>query len=347
MNRWFRHFSFIFAFLLCCGASAAEVQAPKGGERSLTVHDFMPHKDPAKEFNETWSYQFVFDNGSRAFVNYSMMYVPGSGKKVGCDLTLWNFKGKTHTVGRQYPPERLVADESKALIDIKGEYKMEGKPGKGHRVLFTADKGGKFFLDVTFASAVNAKVPGDGVWKVGSEKYAQYVHIPYGRVTGRIGYEGDTIEVKGYAYMDQTWQTTQAIDIAIRSINFSTNSKDAMYAGRISIAEGGTLMGYALYSGNDGVKVALPSRVTEAGNPYNGKSFAKEELGLEFKDNVPGLKFSVKKTYQKASLLDKIDGWFAKKAAKLMAGGEVLFYRGRSDGTNGKKIDWTITGVKD
>jgi hypothetical protein len=32
---------------------------------------------------------------------------------------------------------------------------------------------------------------------------------------------------------------------------------------------------------------------------------------------------------------------------KIAAGGEVLFYRGRSDGNNGKKIDWAVTGVKD
>ncbi|MCQ2062658.1 MAG: hypothetical protein MJY99_04910 [Fibrobacter sp.] len=349
MSFWIRKFAVaITAIAALTGtAFAVDVSAPKGTERTLGVSDFMPHENSAKEFNETWSYQFVFDNGTRAFANYSKMYVPGSGKKIGCDLTLWNFKGKTHTVGRQYPPERLVADKAKATIDIKGEYKMEGKPGKGHHVLFTADKGGKFFLDLTFDSAEQGKVIGDGVWKVGSEKFAQYVHIPYGRVSGRIGYEGDTIQVKGYAYMDQTWQTVQAIDIAIRSINFSTNARSPMYAGRISMAEGGKLMGYAIYNGPEGSKVLLPSQVKDGDEVYNGKKFAKNAITIEWQNDIPALAFNVSKTYQKASLLDKVDGWLAKKATKLMAGGEVLFYRGRSDGTNGKKIDWTITGVKD
>ena len=205
------------AVSLVASAWASDVTAPAGSARNLTASDFMPHSSNAKDFNENWSYQFVFDNGTRAFINYSTLNVPGSGRKIGCDMTLWNFKGKTHTVDRQYPPERLKALKEKSTIDIKGEYIMENKPGKGHRVLFTADKEGKFFLDLTFESAEQGKVLGDGVWKVGSEKFAQYIHIPYGRVSGRIGYNEDTISVKGYAYMDQTWQTVQPTEIALRS----------------------------------------------------------------------------------------------------------------------------------
>ena len=328
-------------------AFAGDVTPPSGAVRNLTASDFLPHQNSAKEFNETWSYQFVFDNGTRAFVNYSTLYVPASGKKVGCDLTFWNFKSKTHTVGRQYPPERLKVLKEKTAIDIKGEYAMEGTPGKGHRVFFSADKDGKFFLDLTFDSAEQGKVPGDGIWKVGDAKFAQYVHIPYGRVSGRIGYNEDTIAVKGYAYMDQIWQTVQATDIAGRSINFSTNTRTPLYAGRISMTPKGGLFGYALYNGGEGMKVAMPSQIKEGNDTYTGKKFPKTELSIEWKDGAPALSFPVGKTYQKASLLDKIDGWIAKKAMKMAAGGEVMFYRGRSDASHGKKLDWTITGVKD
>ena len=328
-------------------AWAGDITAPAGGARNLTADDFMPHHSNAKEFNETWSYQFVFDNGTRAFVNYSTLYIPGSGKKIGCDMSFWNFKGKSYAVGRQYPPERLKAIKEKTTIDIKGEYAMENKPGKGHRVYFTADKNGKFFLDLTFDSAEQGKVLGDGIWKVGSEKFAQYIHIPYGRVTGRIGYNDDTISVKGYAYMDQTWQTVQATDIAVRSLNFSTNTRSPLYAGRISIAEKGGLFGYALYNSGEGSKIVVPESIKDGEDEYCGKKFPKNEISIEWKDKSPALKFPVNKTYQKASLLDKVDGWFAKKAMKIAAGGEILFYRGRSDASHGKKLDWTVTGAKD
>ena len=328
-------------------ASAGEVTPPQGAMRNLTAGDFMPHPNVGKDFNETWSYQFVFDNGTRAFVNYALLQVPASGQKVTCDMTFWNFKGKTYTVGRQYPPERLKADKNSGTIDIKGEYKMENKPGKGHRVYFTADKGGKFLLDVTFESAVQGMVPGNGVWTFGKEKMGQFIHIPYGRVTGKIAYNEDTLTVKGYAYMDQIWQTAQATEMAARTINFSTSDKSPMHAGRITLTTDGQLMGYALYNGPQGMKVAIPTKVKEGGADYNGKKFPKTTLSFEWKNGVPAMVFPVNKVLQKASLLDKIDGWFAKKAMKIAAGGEVLFYRGRSQNGLGKNIDWAITGVKD
>ena len=339
----------IFALLaFTATTNAADVVAPTGADRALTVKDFMPHKALTKEFNEIWSYQFVFDNGTRAFVNYSLLHVPGLGRKIGCDLSFWNFKGKTYSVGRQYPPERLVANKEKATITIKtDEYLLENKPGQGHHVLYSADKGGKFLLDVTFESAVPGMVPGDGIWTYGDQKFAQYIHIPYGRVTGKIAYNEDTVTVKGYAYMDQTWQTAQATDMAIRTINFSTDDKSPMHAGRITLTTEGQLMGYALFNGPQGLKVAIPTKVKEGGTEYNGKKFPKTTLAFEWKNGVTPLVFPVSKVMQKASLLDKIDGWFAKKAMKIAAGGEVLFYRGRSQNGLSKNIDWAITGIKD
>ena len=343
-------FKILFSSVICiCSlAFAGDVVAPQGAVRNVSVDDFMPHKNSAKDFNETWSYQFVFDNGTRAFINYSTLNIPGAGNKVACDMSFWNFKSKTHTIGRQYPPERLKADKAAATIDIKGEYKMEHKPGIGHHVYFTADKDGKFLLDVTFESAETGKVTGNGVWKIGKESFGQYVHIPYGRVSGKIAYNEDTIAVKGYAYMDQTWQTVQATELAARSVNFSTSAKTPIFAGRISISKGGEPFGYALYKDENGTKVAQPKTIKDGDDNYNGKKFAKGDLTFDWKDEaVPALKFNVAKTLQKASLLDKVDGWFAKKAFKIAAGGEVLFYRGRSEASHGKKLDWCITGVKD
>lgn len=306
----------------------------------------MPHQAITEDFNETWSYQFVFDNGTRAFVNYATMVVPGSGKKVGCDLTFWNFKGKTYTVGRQYPPERLKKDKANATIDIKGEYLMQNKPGKGHRVLFTADKNGKFLLDVTFESAEPGKVIGNGIWKIGNEKFGQYIHIPYGRFTGKIAHDSDTLEVKGYAYMDQTWQTVQANKIVGRSINFNSVGFTPLDAGRINITEDGKLFGYAIHKTEGGTQTVTAKSITDNGSVYSGKKFPKGDLAFTWNETDASLSFPASKTYQKASILDKVEGWLAQKAFKI-AVGEILFYRGKSSASNGKTMNWCVTGGKD
>ena len=74
--------AFLFSASL---AFAGDVVAPQGNVRNVSVDDFMPHKNSTKDFNETWSYQFVFDNGTRAFINYSTLNIPGAGYKVTCD----------------------------------------------------------------------------------------------------------------------------------------------------------------------------------------------------------------------------------------------------------------------
>lgn len=325
---------------------AIDIVPPSGSSRNTTVDDFMPHQAITEDFNETWAYQFVFDNGTRAFINYATMVVPGSGKKIGCDLTFWNFNGKTYTVGRQYPPERLKKDKATSTIDIKGEYLMQNKPGKGHRVLFTADKNGKFLLDVTFESAEPGKVNGDGVWKIGKEKFGQYIHIPYGRFSGKIAHDNDTLEVKGYAYMDQTWQTVQANKIVNRSINFGSVGFTPLDAGRINIAEDGNLFGYAIHKDETGTKVVTAKSIADNGSPYNGKTFPNGNLTFTWNETKDSLSFPANKTYQKASILDKVEGWLAQKAFKITVG-EILFYRGKSTASNGKTMNWCVTGGKD
>ena len=44
-------------------------------------------------------------------------------------------------------------------------------------------------------------------------------------------------------------------------------------------------------------------------------------------------------------MLENFDGWFAKKAAKIMLGGEIFFWRGRSQNASGLVFDWSITGI--
>jgi hypothetical protein len=175
----------IFTILIGSGlffaASAANIQEPSFTERNVEKSDFFAKNIKSEKNTEAWTYQFVFDNGTRAYINFATIVIPTSGKKIGCDISFLGFKGKNPNIGRQYPLERLQEFKDQNKISIKDEYILEGLPGKGHRVFFSANKEdfGKFLLDVTFTSASKGKVPGDGNWKIGSAHYGAAILIPY------------------------------------------------------------------------------------------------------------------------------------------------------------------------
>lgn len=339
-------FKWIFFVLILVGMALAEpqnIREPQGAVRTAKESDFFAKAMKSEKSTEAWTYSFVFDNGTRAYVNYASLDIPTSGKKIGCDISFQNFKGKNHSVGRQYPLERYTEDKAKVRVSIKEEYLMEGMPGKGHRVLFTANKNGRFLLDVTFQSAFASKVPGDGRWKISGKDYGEVVLIPYGRVAGKIAYNSDTVEVKGYGYLEHTWQTGNATDIARRAFNISEATRGA-YAGRLGISPDGEPFGYVIHRSSEGAKVLFPRRILENGKPYRGKSFPKAPLRIIWQDSSDTLSIDMSKPRQKFSMLENFDGWFARKAAKLMLGGEIFFWRGRSKGADGLVFDWSITG---
>jgi hypothetical protein len=145
--------------------------------------------------------------------------------------------------------------------------------------------------------------------------------------------------------MEHTWQTVQATDLAIRSFNVSSASMQNSYAGRIGITPEGSPWGNVLYTEN-GTTVSLsPLVVTDNGTAYTGKNFPKGNLRIQWKESAAPLIFDTSRPQQKFSLLDNFDGWIAKQATKLIMGGEVLFYRGRSKDHNGHFIDWSFTGL--
>ena len=339
----------IFSILTVSGmafcAFASDVQAPSTNIRNVDKSDFFAKNLKSAKNTEAWTYQFVFDNGTRAYVNYATIVIPASGKKIGCDISFFNLKGKKSNIGRQYPLERIKEYKDQNKISIKDEYIMEGLPGKGHRVLFTANKEdfGKFLLDITFTSANKGKVPGDGKWKIGDGYYGAAVLIPYGRVKGKIAHNSDTLEVQGYGYLEHTWQSGNPTDLAERAFNVSEATRGA-YAGRLALDEDGVPFGYLIEKKGDKSNVLLPKSILENGKPYKGSKFPKTALQITWQNAADTLTLDMSKPRQKFSMLENFDGWLAKKATKVMLGGEIFFWRGRSKAADGYIDDWSITG---
>ena len=292
----------------------------------------------AKEV-KTWSYVFFFDNGIKAYVNFSLLPVPAQGQKVACDLSFWSPKWKHPSVGRQYPPERMVVDKEKHRISIKEEYLMEGPIAKGHRVLFSAEKGGSFLLDVSFDSVIRAQKPSQNSWNIEKGSFFQEILIPYGRVSGKIAYNNDTLSVKGYAYADYSVQKSLGVESVSRSFLFSSKK----YAGRLGISKKGELFGYALEIEGSQTRILSPKSILQNAKPYDGTRFPNSELEIIWNEPVESLKIDASKVFQKFSVLQNFDGFMAKKAMKFAMGGELLFYRGQTK-QDQTVVDWSISG---
>ncbi|MCL2283471.1 MAG: hypothetical protein FWC26_09165 [Fibromonadales bacterium] len=304
------------------------------------ANDFFRHpQNGAKNYNESWDYVFVLDNGAKAYVSYTWMNVPGSGQKIGTQFSVWNLNGKSTSVGRQYPTERFHEDKSSKTINIKNEYLMENLPGKGHRVFFSAEKNGKFFLDLKFTSADAAQIPDNEVFNVNGQKYGLYVHIPYGRVEGRIGINGDTVSVKGYGYMDHSWLTDAATNMAARSLLFASPNKDRI-AGRINISPKGEIYGYAI--SNKTSKPVFPAEILEGESAYNPQKFPKG-LTIKWKnEEIDPLKIEIK-IQEKFSILANADGFVERQLIKATMG-EIFYLRGRAQTEPWGRVDWILSG---
>jgi len=332
--------AFIVLCLISLGISA--VNNPAGEERKTTTADFFRHPQKSDKYNEMWSYVFVLDNGAKIYVNYTWMYVPTQGFKIGTDFSIWNFNGKSQSVGRQYSTDKFIEDKNANKISINGgDYLMEKAPGAGHRVLFSANKNGKKFIDVAFTSAESGLIPGDGVFTVDGNKFGLYVHIPYGRIKGRVGLGEDTVEVSGYGYMDHVWQNEKPAEMATRMLTISMPSPKTFIAGRTGVTKNGTPYGYSIHHSENTSKIIYPVSVLENEKSYNPKSFPKN-LTIAWSDaNTPPLKFEAK-AQETFSILSNFDGFLERNAVKL-ALGELLYKRGRSQTELGK-LDWTIAG---
>ena len=94
----------------------------------------------------------------------------------------------------------------------------------------------------------------------------------------------------------------------------------------------------------DKSNILLPKEILENGKPYKGSKFPKAALQITWQNAADTLTIDMSKPRQKFSMLENFDGWLAKKATKVMLGGEIFFWRGRSKATDGYVYDWSITG---
>ena len=329
--------SIFLSLLVTATLSFAEWKGPSGTERSTTKKDFLSHNLKADRFSEIWNYTFYFNSGTQAYVSYSLNNLPLKGKVFGGELSFQGFQGKNKSVSREYPYPRFAWHESEKTMKLTSKgttMSLHELPGKGHRVHYSTDKNGGYFLDLTFVSAVKGKVIGDGEFKNGNHVFGQVIHIPQGRVEGRIAVGKDTIEVKGVGVLEHTWQNQMLDDLAGHALQvYKYNS----WSGKVLVAEkGDAVLGYGMVKTETGWKAELFQEFLSEGKALKADDNLPKKITL--KTNHSELQFHRKKDRQVYSPLENIDGWMARKAVKV-ALGEIKVRRGTADGVSYSLMD--------
>lgn len=311
---------------LACGVSAAT--PPEGGLRRDTPADFGPEARPGRTHNEFWTWQFSFQDGMQAQLNLSRVHFGKFKDPVcGADLSLMGFRGRNHFVAREYPLRNFAWEPSTGHLGVHADIFAEGLPPRAHRVRFATRKGGtSYFLDLTFEAMTPGVAWGDGVFRLGKgEEAALFLHIPRARVKGRVGVNGDTVQVLGTAWMDHTRQTQFGTKFMDASYRFATT------AGRITgghfFHDGSRVFGYGVRQEADGTLALLrPESIAVSERATWGPVSVPRRLEIAVEGGAP-VRVERTEDRQRTSVLQELGG-IERMGARMFLGGELLGYRG-------------------
>jgi hypothetical protein len=314
-------------------ADAAEnIKPPVGELRSAVPADLKPHSSSSKTYNEFWTYHFFLEGNIQAVLNFSRVNL-GSFKSpvCGADLTLMGVKGKNYTVAREYEKKNFVFTDSNQQLRVHEKIWFEGKLPESHRVRFaTTKKSVDYFLDLTFTDILPGKVWGDGMFRFGSsDAVGIFIHIPSANVSGRLAINGDTLQVKGTAYMDHTFQTDLAPSLVGAGFRYVTQGGGPLEVGYFMDPVSKfhrQPIGYGLRQTEGGLTLLKASTMKVAANSKAMGVRIPSVLEIHFQDGGKTVLNRSQDRLQQ-STLHEFSG-FTKMAIKNFMGGEILTFKG-------------------
>ena len=315
--------SILLALSIAFGSSFAATP-PSGGLRATGVGDMLLTKRKPRWYNEIWGYQFLFDNGTQATLNFTYAKLGFKDPVCGADFSLAGFKGRNFTVGREYPEDRFQQQVNPFRLQIHPEMWMQGLPPVSHHVHFATTKNEGFFLDLEFSRMVPGVVWGDGVWSAGDGDITMLLPIPSARVKGRIAVGNDTLEVEGWAVLEHNRQSALVADILKRSFRGYVPGEHFLVLNAFQ-EKGGDWTGFGLQWTPSGVQLFPAGQIGISG--LEGKS-PPAAISVTTNDHR-SLAFKRTSIAQSGSILDGMEGvtrWVVKQFI-----GDVQISRGRTD----------------
>jgi predicted secreted hydrolase len=170
---------------------------------------------------------------------------------------------------------------------------------------------------------------GDGSFKSGSKSMNLFLNIPGAQVAGTVIVDGDTLQVKGKAWMDHTVHSdfaTHLMESGYRVVSFADGAFKGGYI--FESTQSGQWLGY-------GIEFAPGSDIPNLLSPTDIKvSESKKYLGLKLPTTLTitfegGKKWqvSVESLRHKMSTLNEFGG-FTSAIIKKYMGGEIINYSG-------------------
>lgn len=297
---------------------------PNGALRATGAADMLLTKRKPRWYNEIWSYQFLFDNGIQATLNYTYAKLGFKEPVCGADFSVAGFKGRNFSVGREYPEDRFQQQADPLKIQIHPDMWLKGLPPAAHHVRFATTKNEGFFLDLEFSRMVPGVAWGDGVWSAGDGEITMLLPIPSARVKGRIAVGNDTLAVEGWAVLEHNRQSALVADILKRSFRGYVPGEHARYLNGFQ-EKGGAWTGFALQWTASGAHLLPAGQIGISG--LEGK--APPAVMSLTTDDHRSMVFKRTSIAQSGSILDGMEGvtrWVVKQFV-----GDVQISRGRTD----------------
>ncbi|MEK7392531.1 MAG: hypothetical protein AAB214_08180, partial [Fibrobacterota bacterium] len=309
---------------LCLTVSVFASKPPSGSLRSTGTEDMLLMKRKPRWYNEVWSYQFLFDNGTQATLNYTYAKLGFKDPVCGADYSVAGFKGRNFSVGREYPEDRFQQQANPFRVQIHPEMWMQGLPPASHRVRFATTKNEGFYLDLEFSRMIPGAALGNGTWGAGDGEITMLLPIPSARVKGRMAIGKDTIAVEGWAVLEHIRQTALLADILRRSFRAYVPGDRPTYFSAFQEKSGGW-SGFAIQWTAQGPQVLPAGQIGVQGAEGLVPPAA---ISLTTSDKR-SLAFRRTSLVQSASILDGMEGvtrWVVKQFV-----GDVQVSRGRTD----------------
>jgi hypothetical protein len=348
-------FGFQILLLSLCVCHFLDIQAQDkyDGLARTNATDIWANTLTGNQFTESWTYQFYFDNGVSLYAIFTVSNLGALKASVsGVQVSLYNFNGKEYQINREYPLKHLIQDSTDYRFNINPRQDniwFAGKLPAEHQLYINTDKdGNRFKIHLAFSN-IQEGFKLDQKHLVGSESEGGlYVHIPYAEVSGYVGINEDSLKVTGKAYMDHSWLFDKSSDhykAAYRFVHLENQNEWAL-----------TYAQFPKKYDNDRVKVGFEiqknASISRFSTLYNAddnlfqvldKRAAFPDSFVLATENNEQIIISQKEEIGRFSMFDDL-GWFARKAIKRLAGGELVYMRGTATQQNFGKYPRTQKG---